>query len=182
MVKRVTTVFSGVPGSPYYSNHYFSDAGAAGDLVTDVGGFWDLCAVHIANNLVWTVQGDVATIDIATGQITAMESVTGSNGAGEHSAQMLPPAAQGLVQWQTAQYNAGRRLRGRTFVPGLTVSDSADGEVHATTQAALLAAGTALIDSIDSELVVFSRTGQQAAVVTDCTVWNQFAQLRSRRD
>lgn len=182
MPKRVTTVFSGVPGAPYYANHFFADLDTAANVVSAIDGFWDSLSAIIANDLAWTVQGDVAIIDLATGEITGVDSVTGANGAGAATGSIIPLASQGLIQWFTNAYLGGRRIRGRTFVPCLTAPAVLDGEVTAAAQTSMANAGDALIAHPTTNLGIYSRTHHAFAPVTDAVAWNQFAQLRSRRD
>ena len=182
MTKRVTTVFSGVPGAPWYSNFFFAQTDVAQECVNSTSRFWLAIAPLIVNEVSWTVQGDVATIDEATGEVTNVEAASGVNGAGSSVGELLPRQTQGLVRWQTALFASGRRLRGRTFLPGMTESNNLEGVPSSGTITAMANAGTALIAEPGTAFGIYSRTYRAFAVVTASTAWNQWATLRSRRD
>lgn len=180
---RVQTVFTGVAGSPYYSTFHFSAGfGSASAAVAAAGGFWGVVDASLYNELTWDIPGEVEVINDETGNIIAVENATPQNGTGALSAQPLPPATQGLLRWRTGSFVGGREIRGKTFVPGLTISAAADGQPTPTIITALENAATALVGSPSAQLVVYSRTNGTSAPVTASSAWGQFAVLRSRRD
>ena len=179
---RVTTVFSGVQGAPYYSNHYFPGTTTPAEAVEAIDEFWDGCASLIVDNCSWTVQGEVVDIDVTSGQPVGFTTITGANGAGTSAGQMLPPSTQMLVRWTTDQVINGRLLRGRTFIPALTETVSDFGRPDSSAIADALAAASALLVDTDSDVGVWSRTHGAFALTTGVSVWEEFAVLRSRRD
>lgn len=186
VVMRVRTVWAGVAGTPYYSNHYFGDdtvPATAQDAVNAVDAFWFGLSGNISNDLTWTVEGTVARIEATDGSLVGQYAVTPETGVGGSSGQMLPLATQGIVRWLTDTVIAGRMLRGRTFVPGLVEDvNDADGKPVSALPTLLTTVGQALINDTGNTLQVWSRTHGNFAEVETAQGWNQWATLRSRRD
>lgn len=180
-MKRIRTVFGGVAGSPWYSNMFFGDSQDGGTLVAGVSAFWADCASRITDAVSWTVQGVVPTIDPITGEITSSEDVGGINDAGTDTGEPLPYANQALVRWHTGAYIAGREVRGRTFIPGLTLLADDNGVLLASHQLAFTNAAETFI-ALGLDMLLWSRTHGETRIVTTADTWNQFAVLRSRRD
>lgn len=183
---RVRTVFTGVEGSPYYSNIYFggSTSGEAAQAVIHVDSFWEAVGLNMCTPLVWQVEGDVPNIDPVTGDIIELFTVAASSGAADSTAEAMPLAAQGLVRLRTGQYIGGRELRGRIYIPYLSVSAINDGVLDNTVRGVLLAAAGNLRTQAAGTggLVVWSRTHGEWEFVQQTDVWTQIAVLRSRRD
>lgn len=183
---RIRTTWQGVAGTPYYTNLYFTDTGTNGPplaAASAVDTMFENIAGNISNGLDWTVEGDVPVIDDATGILTGSWGVGNRFGNGTNVSELLPRQAQGMIRWETGVVVGGRRLRGRTFVPGPTeplnevggnpVSGYVDG---------LEGTGEFLRDSPNCELRVYSPTHHTSAVVTAVSAANYWATLRSRRD
>jgi hypothetical protein len=185
-MNRVRTVWTGVAGAPYYTNMYFNDDNTitpAQDAVNAVGTFWSALSGNIVNTVSYTVQGDVARINVATGQLQGAWAVTPVTAAGTAAVDQLPRQVQGLVRWETGTVVSGRFLRGRTFIPGLGETLNNPGGVPTPTLVALFGtAGAALIADTGNELLVWSRAHGVANPVVSATGWSQWATLRTRRD
>lgn len=182
---RVRTILNTtVGGGPYLNTLYFIGAdnqAGADDANAAVGAFWGAVDAIMADSITWSTDSEVAQVDAASGNITAFYAVTPVTGSGGLSSEELPPATQALVRWRTSGIVNGRRLQGRTFVPGMTESANNNGRLHPADQAVLLtAANTLIADSAD--LAIWSETNSVAHNVVTATVWNEFAQLRKRRD
>jgi hypothetical protein len=185
---RVRTVWTGVEGSPYYSNLYFlnvedsSDAQTVIDLVAaymdDLSDTWD-------NNLSAFTEPDVAIIDSVSGEIQQIFTGTGATSVGAVAGDILPASSQLLIRMLTDSYVGGRRIRGRMFVPSQAEANSTVGKPTGALTAGvavfaedLRAAAAAAIHG----WVVWSRKNGTAPPVTAVSVWDQWAVLRSRRD
>ena len=181
---RVRTVFTGTPGAPYLSTMYFAQsAGTAQQAATAVGVFWGAVDAVLSNSMNWATEADVAIVNAADGAVTAAVATTTSLGTGSLPGAQLPRASQGLIRWLTGVYVAGRQVRGRTFVPGLTEdANTTDGILVPATAATIDAACATLIGSANADLEVWSRSLGQSNVATVGTTWAEFAVLRSRRD
>lgn len=182
---RVRTVWSGVAGAPFYSNHYFNAASGpdeAFEAKTSVGEFWTSLQGAIVNDLTAVVEGAVSVINPVNGDLTGVISGGAITVNATGTTDALPPFSQGLIHWGTDLFVGSRRLVGRTFVPGpLEANCDNDGSPSAAYVAALLIAGQMLIDS-SSNFSVWSRTHGVVASVTGQSAGTQFAILSSRRD
>jgi len=193
-LRRVRTVFSGVAGTPWYSNLYFTFvAGTAQATVNNVATFWGAVDALMDNAVTWVTEADVPTIDDVTGDITAVETTTPGSGVGADTGDALPYQTQALIHLLTGSFAFGRQIRGRIFVPGLCEgSNTSGGTLLNTAQTTIQAAAAALVSGSSSPgpLRVFSppkpllvppRVGF-STVVTATQVPIKWSVLRSRRD
>jgi hypothetical protein len=196
-MRRVSTEWSGVPGTPYFTDLYFDAAsGTAVTAAAAVDTFWSAIDGALDSNISWTRQPDIATIDEVNGQLTGLETVASTSGAGTIAGETSPTVLQGLIRWRTEVAFDGRLLQGRTNVPGLPEGALDDGFLHSVQQSNFESSAAALIADVNVALVVWHRpvfsdpptdpptvvrNGAFAHVVV-AVVGNQFAVLRSRRD
>lgn len=183
---RVTTVWTGMVGAPYYTNLY-ADGDTAGEadaanaavvaLWTDLEGLY-----HVS--LTARVSPETEFVDPATGAVTGVESSAGGNVQGGAGDELLPPATQGLVRLRTGVFVAGREIRGRVFLPGLTQFVNQDGSVAVGTVSSVNTIFADYLTAMSGAggAVVWSPTHGQAAVITSTSMWTEFAVLRTRRD
>jgi len=185
-MNRVRVVWSNWPGAPGYSNFY------VGTTITDhtpIRTFFDAIKAYVPAAVTWTVPTSGDQISEATGLITGAYSATVTGGAvtgaiGNTGA--YPGNAGAQIQWQTSAIIAGRRPLGKTFlVPGYSAMFDSNGSLATAAQAAILAAGTALIAAFSGELKVWSRPRPSLAganvTVTSARVPDLAISLRSRR-
>lgn len=186
ILRRVRTVATGVAGTPWYTNMYFTRVATTEQGHVDaVVAFWQAIADQLDNSVSWAVEGDCAQIDDATGNIVGVDSATGASVVGAETANALPPANQALIHWLTGSFIGGRQLRGRTFIPGLCVDQTGStGVLQAATRTDILTAAEGLItaSSGPGPLRVLSKKNLTSAVVADATVPTEVAVMRSRRD
>ena len=180
-MRKIQTTFTGVAGTPWYSNMYFGDTPSAQDCVDHVGEFWVEMNAFMVDEIAWSVSSQVLTIDAATGEITGSTSAQGVNGQGGQTQEMLPTATQLVLKWLTGVYVNGRQAQGKTFIPGLADFCNVDGSVNSaivtqinTDIALWLAAGPPLL--------LWSKAAGVSNIVTTPVCWNRFGVLRSRRD
>lgn len=198
-VVRIRTVFTGVAGSPWYSNIHFGTA--AGDpealaASNTVRAFWFAIKGLMDDNVSVAVQPDVTVLDPFTGQVQRIENVPQTAFSGTDLASKLPPANQVLVTIRTGQYRNGRPITGKIFIPGLSINNNSDGVVKASSVTTILAAANSLLAGVplSAELGVLSRAvpGQVLppipartgafTLAQSVSVGSQFSVLRSRRD
>jgi len=183
---RVRTVFTGVAGSPYYSNIFYDQLpSAAEDAADAIGTAWEAMEPFMDNAISWVVESTVMVMDPVTGQPTDAVTVTGLSGTGSSAVDALPRAVQGLVQLRTGVFNAGREIRGRIFLPGLVVTTAdLSGVISAGTVTAFegIWEGALLTTPGVPTAGVWSRSGGIIEQVSSVSVWDEFAVLRSRRD
>lgn len=184
---RVTTIWGGTgQGLPYYSTHYFGGTteGEADAAVAAVSEFWQACSTITDTGLAPVIQPEVEVVDVASGQVTGVFITEPDQPDMTASGDTLPWATQGLIRWRTGVFEAGREIRGRTFLPGMMEANNVLG-VPASSWVTLAntAASTMLTESTGAGgLVVYSRTHGQDALVSVGSAWNQWASVRSRRD
>lgn len=180
---RVRTVFTGVAGTPWYSNHYFAvDGTTPAAAISAVNGLWGGLVGYIRNEVNITVEGEVLTMDSVTGQATGAANLANVTFPGTSTLSALPPATQGLLKWSTSSFQNGRQVGGKTYVPGITQGASNEGDPTTFFVSAMQAAGEAFISYADSNPVVWSKTNGTAPLINGVTGWTKFGVMRSRRD
>lgn len=192
---RVRSITTGVVGSPWYTNTYFTGETAqdAVEAVTKMKAFWVACAPLISNTLRTQVQPEVLQIDPATGDIEDLYSAPSAVTAHTNSSEMLPPANQAVIALRTGVIRDNRIVQGRILVPGLGEDRTLAGALSPTAGGFLVDAAENLIGAGDSggDLAVWSRPKEAPspfpgpgleALVTAVTYRSPFGVLRSRRD
>lgn len=181
---HVRTIFTGVAGLPGYSNLYFQ-----GDTLSEATGaanavqaFYLAIRGFQSNLFRAQVQSEVAVVDPTTGNTTDVLSVPAQPLiSGAANAALLPPGAQAVVRFSTPLFRAGRRVQGRTNVPGWTTSaNDPAGAPSAQLLGDLRTAAAALIADTNSVLVVYSPTGGVFGAVSGSSVLSRWGTLRSR--
>lgn len=182
---RVRTVFAGVPGTLWYSNFFFNAIGDAFNVSavhTDTATFWSSIASRLGTPITWSVEGEVAEIDPATGDVQTIWATTPTAGVGSGGSDLLPPVCQGLIRLHTGQFVGGREIRGRCNVPGpVEFASEGAGTPTAAYVAALNSAATTLADSTQG-WGVWSRKNGEIAEISTVSTWTKWAILTSRRD
>lgn len=183
MYRVSTTIVGPAASGGGYNELYFAatggDAAAAHDAAAD---FWEAVGVLALSTNTFTTLGDVETVDEITGNITGVTSVTPRVKVGQNTGDPVPKSTNALIRLRTGNFEGGREVRGRIFVPGLTEGQSDAGGLLASTRTALQTAADAMRTHAGSTLVVYSRTHHKYASVASCNVWSEWAVLRSRRD
>jgi hypothetical protein len=184
-VARIRTVFTGVGGSPAYSNLYFDDDGtAAGVYQSFVFDMWSTLKDIIDSRVTLTMVNPIPIIDTATGQTTGVVTGDGGTVVCTSSGDPLPPATSGLVQLHTGVFSGGREIRGRCFIPYPTEGQNTAGLPTSGYKGELIAAFEEMngISGANGALSVYSRVHHGSELVTSIAAWDQWASLRSRRD
>lgn len=153
--------------------------------------FQDLRAVVTVSDG-YNVQGLVELVDEVTGETEAEYSTVGIAANGLASGEILPRQVQGLISWRTSTFRDGRRVRGRTYIPGAAEVDNASGSPTSSYRGLVAAAAAEHVAAQSSPpaQVIWSRprdAGEPggarpglAALVTGYTVPTTWATLRSR--
>lgn len=183
---RIRTVFTGVGGTPAYSNFYFdADATGAGDYLEPVADFWSAMKSHIFVSVAMTTQGEIAIIDSATGNIVGTDSNSDIITQGTATGDLLPTSSSGLLRLRTGVYTGSREVRGRCFVPYPVEGDNGPGGgISSAYGSALLGAANDLLGITGSNgaWVVWSKKNGSYEYVSSVSVWGLWAVMRSRRD
>lgn len=182
-ILRVRVGYSGIGGTPYLSTFFFNGAGQtdADNAASAVATFQGAIDAFQDSELTWRTDPQVVEINEANGQALGSYSTAAQTASGSVTGESVPFIAQALVRMRTGVYIAGRELRGRLFIPGLTEVNSTNGVLASATLTGLGIACDNLRTDADAEWVVWSRTHGQDSVITAANVWEQFATLRSRR-
>lgn len=201
-ILRITARWTGFPGAPGYSNFHFSsnagfwDGGLIGDeaqaaadsAASRVKDAFSEIAASLPDPFRIEIEGEAELIDSDTGEILNAIEVSETPVSGRATNDNYAGPVGAVVNWRTADYRFGRRIRGRTFLVPLTAGQlDSDGTLG---QAGLVNcrsfASTLLADGADPQLGVWSRprdgAGGVFATVTGYTVPDMAAVLRSRRD
>lgn len=185
---RVRTVFTGVPGTPWYSNLYFTgttaeNASTAHDLVA---GFWAAVAPLMISDIDYVVESEVLSIDPATGDAIVAFNRTAATGSGGSATEWMPLATQALIRLRTGVFVDGRRVNGRVFVGGLTEAANDYSSPTSTVITTLTTAAEGMLGIGEPPeapaLGVWTKKNGNIFPVNSVSVWEQFAVLRSRRD
>lgn len=184
MLRIRTKITASLGGGPYLSTAYFilGDAQADADAaVAAIGAFWTAVDNQMDSTYAWATEAEV-TVMTTAGVVTGVLSTTPQVGSGSAVGDPLPLASQGLIRWTTNGFPGGRRLRGRTFVPGAVNSLTLDGRPTAAYRTALKTAADALVAADGGKFAIWSKTNSSAYNVATTSVWTEWAVLRSRRD
>lgn len=187
---RVRVAWTG-PSSPLLSTHYFLPASetvtTATACFTAVATFWNSARAHISDNLAYVVQQQVDQLDLLgnlTGSFVATNSAAAS---GQDTGDELPFQTQGLVAWTTNTFLNGRRLIGRSFIPGPTEQRNAQGAPDSTYLTTMNAAGAAYAATATVVPVVWQDKHDEippsgsTGVITGGVARGAWKVLRSRR-
>lgn len=184
---RVTTVFVGAVGAPYYNQLYFGSATTADAqaAATAARQFWGNASNAMSTLISGTINPEVELVDPSTGQVTDVLNTVTTGISGSATGEPLPPANQGLIRLLTGTFVNGRRLRGRVFVPGPTETQASSGVPGSSyldfCQDAIDALLTSGADAGGAQ--IYSPTHRVAANITSGNTWaGGYAVLRSRRD
>lgn len=191
---RTRIVWTGVAGSPYYSTFYWNGDGGtlAQEAQDQTIAYAAAAAGFVRTGLTMTVESEVLEVNHVTGESVTLFNVAGSTSVGANTNQPLPFQVQALTTFGTAGFRRGRRIRGRSFLPGLTeeVNSTGVGPDELPREQIQSLYSEVLVDGL-AQLVVWSRpippgvgepgaTGETTLVTSYQTnaVWSA---LRTRR-
>jgi hypothetical protein len=179
---RVRTAISGPIGGPALSTMYFGSSGGTAQQAADaVRAFWQAARLRICTGWTIQVQPLVYDLDIATGLLTGVHSTSTSSVAGTQSTDPAAGFTQGLAQWHTGFFIAGRELIGKTFLPGVGEVDSTNGAPSSNYLTDMTAAAVGLQGAANAVLTIYSRTHHSSVGVATASVSSNWAVLKSRR-
>lgn len=184
-ITRIRCLWTGVAGTPWYTNLYFEGGAATADAARDavVGFLTDMLPV-VSSDVTAILDIQATIIETTTGQPVGVATVDPYTAPGGNVNDMLPRTTQCLIRWDTGVFLNGRQVRGRTFIPGMCENFNDDGGIpNAAFIAGVAETATALLEEPGNpQLVVWSRSTSTAQLVTGAAVWTQWAVLKSRRD
>jgi len=166
------------------------------DLATAWRTFLASLGAQLSVGLTATIDSELLEFDETTGNVTGAGTTTQAPVAFTQVGDKLPPANQLLIRWSTNGIVHNRRVRGRTFLPGMLESEN---DVNGLPQASIGTPVTtglnAFLTTMAGRLRIWSqpfvadplkptnptRPGS-AHAVTGFTLAPYWAVLRSRRD
>lgn len=179
------TVWTGVAGAPYYSTMAIV-ADDPGNITTCRAAWLAFLGDQASNidaRLTANLDVDVPIIDSLTGALIDSETIAAGGVAMTGAGDILPSTTQALCRLRTGFVVAGRRLRGRLFLPGQTeANNTSAGLPSSGLRADVDAALAVLVGATAGDWVIYSRTHRAYASVNEATMWPEWAVLRSRRD
>lgn len=180
---RVRTDWTLSATNPGITNLYFPQGLTTPDAAAAaVGAFWTVLNDAISNTVSWATRADLEVIDAATGELTdVLTGVDTFGGTGTLTGQPLPPATQGLIHWSTNAIEGGRRVVGRTFIPGATENLNDTGVPNSDYLDIAGAAAAALIDGGSTNFTIWSRKNGVGVLAVSGTPWTEWAVQRKRR-
>lgn len=181
---RATAVIDG-PGGPYYSTDYYlgTTVGEAVQAAAATRDFWFQLQNFLSNLMTLRAATVVQLVDEATGNVLDEFPGVYASMAFGSAGEPLPWASQGLISTRSSTYLAGRRVRGRKFVPGCLETMSSAGIPTAATITAIGDAydhATAIAAGAGGRCI-YSLTHGDGVAQTGRTVRPYWAVLRSRR-
>lgn len=182
MVLQSTIVYTGPGNSPKLSVLHWADGTADSAIITQCETLLDAWAPWASNQYSARPGPLVRELNTATGVLVGEHLLTGgiTTTTGTVSGQPVPDISQILVQWRTGVIVSGRRLRGRTFMPGFATDLVTGGNVPASAVTEIGAAAQSVATAGDA-LVVWSRRHGVTHDVTIGSCWTEFASQRRRR-
>nr|CRY93643.1 hypothetical protein [uncultured prokaryote] len=184
-VWRYRVDIAGLVGGPGLSTYHFDPtigAPTEQDCVDAVELFIQSFDVFTSNSVTFTGADEIEVIDLTSGQQTGSLAVTSFSEAGDDSATMLGPINQVLVRWNTSTYANGRRVLGKTFLPGFCEDSNETGGVVQAAVVTAVQTGAQILADSGTGFGVYSRTNHLIAPADTASVWNQWAILSGRRD
>lgn len=167
---------------------FFDDTSVSvGAARTALADFWGNFDGSLASGVEWTIRTEGRVLDEATGGLVGFwTSTTPYTAVATGGSTPVPNASQALIQWYTSDVVAGRRVRGRQYIPGLSSALTVQGELSTSVQATLNGHITTYLADPNNALVIWHRpvagSGGSIHSVSSGKIWDELAVQRKRRD
>jgi hypothetical protein len=187
MYTRVTAVWTGAPGLPGYSRFHFNgdlNSGDAFSATNTLKSAFAFITAYLPTDVTIQVQPTVEHFN-TLGELIGVVTTTTPDPVTGGSSAVYAAASGACLTWRTSSFLAGRSVRGRTFlVPLSSEAFQTDGTI-ASSALATMRGGFLPLLSLDFAMMVVSGSPGGVHVlseVTDVTITDKAAVLRSRRD
>lgn len=186
---RISTVFTGLEGLPGLSQLYFTGEtqAEADECSARVLDFMSALANNVVDDIQMDVQTTAAVIEPGTGFITDFLEVAGGSVLGLSASGTTAGATQAIIGFGTNVVRNGRRVQGRTFIPGVPSNLIAGGRFTSGGQNGFQLSAQGTLGALGgiAQHVVWSRPTLTSpgltALVNTYTVPAYLGVLRSRR-
>lgn len=184
-IREILVDWTTQAGGGFRNVFYFDSTVTPAVQRSDIATWATGMAGVIDTNVSWTVETAGRELDETTGALVgAWTEPTGHTGLGAITGECVPDVAQILCRWATGSVVGGRFLKGRSFVPGMTVAQMKDGNIVPATVGALSTVCNTFATGA-SNLLVWHRpvlgAGGVAIPSQSGSVWSELAVLRRRR-
>lgn len=191
MVNQVVVNWTGLGKNPKQTVLHFS-GGTVSVALAAIDNFLTQLMPFVVPAYTAQIAAEYKVLDTATGQLTSVLPIS-TRPVKQGSAPTTEPVADatmGLIRYTTGGIVNGKRVIGRTFVPGIAAGFLEDGNFDAACVANLSAAGALL--AAGSQMVVWARPLKDATTgvllrpgttwdISGATGWSEAAVLRRRR-
>lgn len=189
---RVKTTFTASAGAPYLTTLIFEGDGtpssahavaARGKVVA----MWNSLVTSLHPSVTGSVDVTVDYLNEITGALITSFAVSPFTFTGTGTSEVLPPTVQGVCRHETGQIRNGRRVRGKTYIPGMQEIRNVGGFPDSTIIAAITTAFAQLYTpNTNPFFAVWHRpvngAGGEAIVASGSNALSYWGSLRSRRD
>ena len=182
MVKEIIAQYGGPGRNPKLSIWHFEDSVTNDAAKTALQTFYTSVAGTWSNQYSVQLQPTVREMSSVTGTLTGESGFTVAPVVinGTIAGQPVPDAVSTLFRWNTNLVVAGRFLKGRTFVPGLAVTQLTNGNLTTSVNTSLNNIATTLANDAAAPSIWSQKHGVIGVVQTG-TAWGELATQRRRR-
>lgn len=184
---QLTAIWSGAPGLPGYTRLKFLgglDATSALAAATRMRAFFESIKALLPQAVSVQVQG-VATLHDIDGVLESEVAFAAPAVVQGTSVSGYSAASGAVIGWNTGGINAGRRVRGRTYIVPLSAGTLQNDGTLATVALASLDSAAAALWAGSPSLCIVAGLGTASTsvdAVVSHTIHDRVAILRSRRD
>jgi hypothetical protein len=186
-LREILVNWTTVAGGGFLNVLYFNDNDPIASQRQALGTMLTSMQTQLTTLTTWTVSTSGRVIDDATGTLVGdWNDGTARTGTGTASGGGTPDATLVLLRWRGTAVVNGRRIQGRTFVPGLAGSNIAAGNLAPAAQGILQNAATTYANT-GLQHLLWHRPVNGAGGSSHgfgpggVSVWPELAVLRRRR-
>jgi len=145
-IREITTEWTMASGGGKLSVMYFLEGIAVTSQRDALSLFWTAIKASLDNTVAYAISTSGREIDDATGNlVSAWSDSRSKTGVGSGSTEQVADATQGLITWRSEDVVNNRFVKGRTFVPGLSIAALSNGNMGSSTISTFQTAANALI-------------------------------------
>lgn len=184
MMLRTRVLWTGVAGTPWYSNFFWAgDSSALATAAASATNAWcNYMKGIVVNEITFEVEDEVVAINPVTGEMFDIFPVEGNIYTGTDTGEPLPFQVQALTTLGTAAIEGGRRIKGRCFLGGLSEGGNTTGIGPSAESATIIETGfETTLGGAGAVHVVWSRKNGTNVPITSYNTSTVWSSLRTRR-